>query len=145
MAPTLENLNALSIQPYLAEEINFEKAATRADLIVKDFILRQTRRSDLELFIGIAKMETVPETPNDVPTYVAIPSFAISEFRTAFEMGCLLFIPFLLVDLVTAGILLSTGMMMLPPVIVSMPLKIILFVLVDGWSLLAKTLVSSFH
>jgi flagellar biosynthetic protein FliP len=145
MAPTLTQVNAEAVQPYLEEQINFSKACERASDVMKQFVLRQTRQRDLELFVSIAGLEQMPETAEQVPAHIAIPSFAISEFRTAFEMGCMLFIPFLLVDLVVAGILLSTGMMMLPPSMISMPLKIILFVLVDGWSMLARTLVTSFH
>ncbi len=107
-------------------------------------MIRQTRRSDLNVFVGMAKIAE-PKTVQDVPTYVAIPAFAVSEFRTSFEMGCIIFIPFLLVDLVISAILLSAGMMMLPPSIISLPFKVILFVLVDGWSLLSRTLVQSFN
>ncbi len=142
MAPTFSRINADAVQPYLADRIDFRTAAERGTEHVKTFMLRQTRESDLVLFIDMAGAK--PQGPADVPLHVAIPAFAVSEFRTAFEMGCLLFIPFLLIDLVVAGILLSAGMMMLPPVIVSLPLKIILFVLMDGWSLLAQNLVTSF-
>jgi len=144
MAPTLSAMHEQALRPYLNDEINFKDAAARGSDLLKDFMLRQTRPSDLSLFVGLAKMPP-PKTRADVPTYVAIPSFAVSEFRTAFEMGCLLFIPFLLVDLVVAAILLSAGMMMLPPAMISLPFKIILFVLVDGWHLLADALVNSFH
>ncbi|MFW6061373.1 MAG: flagellar type III secretion system pore protein FliP, partial [Planctomycetota bacterium] len=144
MSPTLTAINNSAIQPYLANELEFPQAIEQGQVGIKRFILRQTRRADLELFAGMAKMQELPTTAERVPAHVAVPAFAISEFRTAFEMGCLLFIPFLLVDLVVAGVLLSTGMMMLPPAMVSMPLKIILFVLVDGWGLLAQTLVSSY-
>lgn len=144
MSPTLTAINESAIQPYLAGELDFARAIEQGNTGIKGFILRQTRRTDLELFANMAKMSELPTSAEDVPAHVAIPAFAISEFRTAFEIGCLLFIPFLLVDLVVAGVLLSTGMMMLPPAMVSMPLKIILFVLVDGWGLLAQTLVSSF-
>jgi flagellar biosynthetic protein FliP len=106
-------------------------------------MLRQTRKDDLALFASQASAE--PKTVEDLPIYVVIPAFAVSEFRTAFEMGCLLFIPFLLVDLVISGILLSAGMMMLPPSMISLPFKIILFVLVDGWRLVANSLIVSFH
>jgi len=106
-------------------------------------MLKQVRPGDLNLFVEMSRIEQ-PESPEMVPLYVTIPAFIISEFRTAFEMGCLLFIPFLLIDLVTASILLSAGMMMLPPVMISLPFKLILFILVDGWSLLAKSLSLSF-
>jgi flagellar biosynthetic protein FliP len=144
MSPTFAAMNVQALQPYLRDEMSFEDACAKGNELLKEFMLRQTRHSDLALFVelgGIAQ----PATMDDVPTHVAVPSFAISEFRTAFEMGCLLFIPFLLIDLVVASILLSTGMMMLPPVIVSLPFKIILFVLVDGWGMMARTLVRSFN
>jgi flagellar biosynthetic protein FliP len=144
MSPTLGDINTAAIQPYIADEIDFPTAIGRANDQLKQFMLRQTREADLALFVDLAGTET-PETVEEVPVHVAIPAFAISEFRTAFEMGFLLFVPFLLVDLVIAGILLSAGMMMLPPIIISLPFKIILFVLVDGWQLLARSLVSSFY
>ena len=144
MAPTFGLINEQALQPYLAEKVTFQEACGRGNAILKNFMLSQTREADLSLFVDLSHIPE-PETAEDVPSYVAIPSFAISEFRTAFEMGCLLFIPFLLIDLVTAGILLATGMMMLPPSMISMPFKIILFVLVDGWRLLAETLVISFQ
>ncbi len=142
MAPTLAEVNAEAVQPYLAGELDFRPAIDRGFATMKHFMLVQTREADLALFLDLAGVTAAAEA--DVPMHVAIPSFALSEFRTAFEMGCLLFIPFLLIDLVIAGILLSAGMMMLPPVIVSLPFKIILFVLVDGWRLLAEGLVGSF-
>lgn len=143
MSPTFAKINEQAIQPYLGDKINFGDACARGSDELKRFMLRQTRRSDLALFLNMAKVAK-PSSPNDVPTYVAIPAFAISEFRTAFEMGCLLFVPFLLVDLVVSGILLSAGMMMLPPAMISLPFKIILFILVDGWQIVAKALVTSF-
>jgi flagellar biosynthetic protein FliP len=143
MAPTFAHINSQALEPYLAEEMTFQEACGRGNEVLKQFMLSQTRQSDLGLFVDLSGIE-LPETAEQVPSYVAIPSFAISEFRTAFEMGCLLFIPFLLIDLVTAGILLATGMMMLPPSMISLPFKIVLFVLVDGWRLMAETLVMSF-
>ncbi len=143
MAPTFAQINEQAVEPYLQDQIDFATGCGRGSDLLKGFMLRQTRPSDLSLFVGLAKIAE-PSSAADVPAYVAIPAFAISEFRKAFEMGCLLFIPFLLVDLVVAGILLSAGMMMLPPALISLPFKIILFVLVDGWQLLAKALVNSF-
>ncbi len=144
MSPTFSEVNRQAMQPYLKDQIDFATAVGTGAEVLKGFMLRQTRQEDLGLFLEMAGQDR-PERPAEVPFHVAIPSFAVSEFRTAFEMGCLLFIPFLLVDLVVAGILLSAGMMMLPPALISLPFKIILFVLVDGWRLLAKTLVVSFH
>ncbi|MCD4823764.1 MAG: flagellar type III secretion system pore protein FliP [Phycisphaerae bacterium] len=144
MAPVFGDINTQALKPYMADKLEFTKAVEKGNDLLRDFMIRQTRTSDLELFIEMADMPA-PETAADVPMHVAIPAFAISEFRTAFEMGCLLFIPFLLIDLVVGGILLSAGMMMLPPALVSLPFKIILFVLVDGWRLLVQTLVMSFQ
>jgi len=144
MSPTFALVDRDAVQPYLARQIAFDEACSVTMDHLKDFMVRQTREPDMALFAQMAELPA-PETVQDVPMHVVVPAFAMSEFRTAFEMGCLLFIPFLLVDLIISSILLSAGMMMLPPAIVSLPFKIILFVLVDGWQLLAKTLVSSFH
>ncbi|HUW17746.1 MAG TPA: flagellar type III secretion system pore protein FliP [Sedimentisphaerales bacterium] len=139
MAPTFSKINEASIQPYLADTIDFQTAASKAGDYIKEFMLRQSREADLALFVQMAKIGP-PSSPMDIGLHIVIPAFIISEFRTAFEIGCLLFIPFLLVDLVIAGVLLSAGMMMLPPMMISLPLKLILFILVDGWGLLAKSL-----
>lgn len=144
MAPVFAEINTKALEPYMKDQLTLPEATEQGNLALKDFMLRQTRTSDLELFVNMSGIES-PETQADVPMHVAIPAFAISEFRTAFEIGCLLFIPFLLIDLVVGGILLSAGMMMLPPAMVSLPFKIILFVMVDGWRLLAQTLVLSFR
>ena len=144
MAPTFSELNEAAFQPYLAGDVPFQAAMDRGFVVIKRFMIRQTGESDLVMFLDFAGAQA-PESPDAVPMHVAIPAFAVSEFRTAFEMGCLLFLPFLLIDLVIAGILLSAGMMMLPPIIVSLPFKIILFVLVDGWALLTQSLVTSFY
>ena len=143
MASTFEKLNTNSIQPYIANEINFETAGARASDTIKEFMLRQCRESDLTLFVQMAKIEP-PAGPMDVGLHIVIPAFIISEFRTAFEIGCLLFIPFLVIDMVVASVLLSAGMMMLPPVMISLPFKLILFIVVDGWGLLAKSLAMGF-
>jgi flagellar biosynthetic protein FliP len=139
MAPTFSQVNETCIQPYIADEVNFQSAAGQAGDCMKAFMLRQCREADLALFVQMAKI-TPPASPMDIGLHIVIPAFIISEFRTAFEIGCLLFIPFLLVDMVIASVLLSAGMMMLPPVMVSLPLKLMLFILVDGWGLLAKSL-----
>ena len=144
MAPTFEKANASSIQPYLADEITFQMAGARAGSCIKEFMLRQSREADLALFVQMAKIKP-PGRAMDIGMHIVIPAFIISEFRTAFEMGCLLFIPFLLVDMVIASVLLSAGMMMLPPVMISLPFKLILFILVDGWGLLARSLSLSFR
>ncbi|MHC4593715.1 MAG: flagellar type III secretion system pore protein FliP [Planctomycetota bacterium] len=139
MAPTFAKVNTNSIQPYLADEIDFKAAGGRAGGCIKEFMLRQCREADLALFVQMAKIEP-PTSLMDVDMHIVIPAFIISEFRTAFEIGCLLFIPFLLIDMVIASVLLSAGMMLLPPVMISLPFKLILFILVDGWALLAKSL-----
>jgi flagellar biosynthetic protein FliP len=144
MAPTFSRINETSIQPYLADEINFETAGSRAGDSIKGFMLRQCRESDLALFVQMAEIEP-PDSPKEIGLHIVIPAFIISEFRTAFEIGCLLFIPFLVVDLVIASVLLSAGMMMLPPVMISLPFKLILFILVDGWGLLARSLSLGFQ
>ena len=144
MSPTLTKLNAVSIQPYLADEIDFTTAGAKGSQCIKEFMLRQCRQTDLALFVQMAGIEP-PSSPMELGLHVIVPAFIISEFRTAFEIGCLLFIPFLLIDLVIASILLSAGMMLLPPAMISLPFKLILFILVDGWGLLAKSLSLGFN
>ena len=144
MSGTFGQINEQALQPYLRDQLPFQDACGKGSDLLKAFMLDQTRPEDLGLFVKMAGLPK-PSTAEEVPAHVAIPSFAISEFHRAFDMGCRLFIPFLLVDLVIASILLSAGMMMLPPAIVSLPFKIILFVLVDGWQTLAETLVLSFQ
>lgn len=139
MSPTFTKINTNSVQPYLTDEIDFRTAGSRAGNYLKEFMLRQSREADLTLFVQMAKIEP-PTSLMDIDMHIVIPAFIISEFRTAFEMGCLLFIPFLLIDMVIASVLLSAGMMMLPPVMISLPFKLMLFILVDGWGLLAKSL-----
>lgn len=144
MAPTYAKINVQAVQPYLADEMAFGTAAQATADCIKEFMLRQSRKADLALFVQMAKAPA-PSTPMDIDLHVVIPAFIISEFRTAFEIGCLLFIPFLLVDMVIASVLLSAGMIMLPPVMISLPFKLILFILVDGWGLLAKSLSLGFQ
>src|SRR4030042_1968703 len=139
MSPTFATINTNSIQPYIADQIDLQTAASRGSNCIKEFMLRQSRQSDLALFVQMAKIE-LPTSPMDIGMHIVIPAFIISEFRTAFEIGCLLFIPFLLIDMVIASVLLSAGMMMLPPAMISLPFKVILFILVDGWGLLARRL-----
>jgi len=130
------------IKPYIAEKIGYEEAFTKASDPFKKFMIRNTREKDLALFIRIRKMPN-PKTASDVPLSVVIPAFLISELKTAFEIGFLLFLPFLVIDMVVASILMSMGMMMLPPVMISLPFKILIFVLVDGWNLLIGNLIST--
>jgi len=144
MAPTYAKINAEAVQPYLADQMPVDGATIKAADCLKEFMLRQSRRSDLALFVEMAKTPA-PATPTDIPLHIVVPAFIISEFRTAFEIGCLLFIPFLMIDMVIASVLLSAGMMMLPPAMISLPFKLILFILVDGWGLLAKSLSLGFR
>ena len=144
MAPTFTRINTSSIQPYIANEIDLKTATAKAVYCMKEFMLRQSREADLALFVQMAKIEP-PTSPMDIGMHIVIPAFIISEFRTAFEIGCLLFIPFLLIDMVIASVLLSAGMMLLPPMMISLPFKLILFILVDGWGLLAKSLSLGFR
>jgi flagellar biosynthetic protein FliP len=130
------------IKPYLAEEIGYEEAFTKTVMPFKSFMIRNTREKDLALFFRIRKMQN-PQTIADVPLSIIIPAFVISELKTAFEVGFLIFLPFLVIDMVVASILMSMGMMMLPPVMISLPFKILVFVLIDGWNLLIGNLIVS--
>ncbi len=143
MAPVFERSYSEGIAPLLNEEIDMDVAFTQASAPIHEFMMSQVREKDLSLFIDLAKAE--PETPEATPLHVLIPAFLISELRRAFEIGFLVFVPFLVIDLVVASVLMSMGMMMLPPIIVSLPFKIIFFVLVDGWNLIAGSLVQSFN
>ena len=142
MAPTWERIDAEALTPLRAKQINSAQALERASVPIRSFMLRQARPKDIELFVGLAKLG--PTAVESLPLKVVIPGFIISELRTAFQMGFLLFVPFILIDLVVATVLMSMGMMMMPPVTVSLPLKILLFVLVDGWNLVVRSIVLSF-
>jgi flagellar biosynthetic protein FliP len=143
MSPVLERVNEDALQPYLAGSIEMTAAAEKAQGPMREFMLRQTREPDLALFAGLAGKEGF-EKPEDVPLSVLLPSFLTSELKTAFQIGFLTFIPFLVIDLVVSSVLMSMGMMMLSPMLISLPFKIMLFVLVDGWGLIVGTLASSF-
>lgn len=143
MAPVWNQINDNALQPYLGEEISQEEAISRAVVPIRTFMLSQTEEKDLQLLIGISGQEQ-PANRDAIPTLTLIPAFMLSEIKHAFQMGFLLFIPFLVVDMIVASILMAMGMMMLPPIIISLPFKILLFVLVDGWSLLVGSLVQSF-
>jgi flagellar biosynthetic protein FliP len=142
MAPVWDNISRDAIAPYQAQQISGTQAMDRASGHIRAFMLKQTRPKDVELFVAMAKME--PTSPEQLPLRVVIPGFIISELRTAFQMGFLIFVPFILIDLVVATVLMSMGMMMMPPMTISLPLKLLLFVLVDGWSLVVQSLVRSF-
>lgn len=144
MAPVINKSYQEGIKPYMEKQISGEEAFNKSVQPFRKFMLSQTREQDLALFVNIAGLEK-PETAEDIPLHVLIPGFVISELRTAFQIAFVIFIPFLVIDMVVASVLLSMGMMMLPPIIVSLPFKILLFVLVDGWYLLVKSLIESFH
>jgi len=144
MHPTFSKINEDAVKPLRAERITQETALKRAEAPMREFMFDQTREKDIALFAGLAKLER-PETRADIPTYVLIPAFTISELKTAFQIGFLIFLPFLVIDLVVSSTLMSMGMMMLPPVFISLPFKILLFVLVDGWNLVTRSLVESFQ
>lgn len=144
MAPVWQKVNDEALKPYYEERITGEEAFDLAAVPIKSFMLKQTREKDLALFVNIAK-EKRPEKPLDISLPVLIPAFVISELKTAFQIGFLIYLPFFIIDIVVSSILLSMGMMMLPPVMISLPFKLLLFVLVDGWNLIIGSLVQSFH
>ena len=143
MAPTFNQVKRDAIDPLRAEKISQVQALKRAEKPMREFMFDQTRTKDLALFARLAKLPR-PKTRADIPTYVLIPAFTISELKTSFQIGFLIFLPFLIIDLVVGATLMSMGMMMLPPVFISLPFKILLFVLVDGWNLVTESLVRSF-
>jgi flagellar biosynthetic protein FliP len=143
MNPVWTQINKEAYQPWKAQQISQEQAMDRAVQPVRKFMLAQTREKDLALFISLSKLPR-PKNANDIPTLTIIPAFMISELRSAFQIGFLIYIPFIVVDMVVASVLMSMGMMMLPPVMISLPFKILLFVLVDGWGLVISSLVKSF-
>jgi flagellar biosynthesis protein FliP len=143
MNPVWQQINKEAYQPWKAQQISQELAVDRAIMPLRKFMLSQVREKDLALFVSLSKMPQ-PKNANDIPTLTIIPAFMISELRTAFQIGFLIYIPFIVVDMVVASVLMSMGMMMLPPVMISLPFKILLFVLVDGWGLVISSLVKSF-
>ena len=143
MLPTWNQINTNAVQPYMENQITQTEALAKAEEPLRNFMFRQTREKDLELFVGLSKMER-PKTYRDVPTHVLIPAFVISELKTAFQMGFAIFIPFIVIDMIVSSTLMSIGMMMLPPMMISLPFKLLLFVLVDGWHLVVESLVTSF-
>ncbi|NVN89773.1 MAG: flagellar type III secretion system pore protein FliP [Desulfuromonadales bacterium] len=143
MNPVWQQINKEAYQPWKSQQISQELAMDRAVMPIRKFMLSQTREKDLALFVSLSKLPQ-PKNANDIPTLTIIPAFMISELRTAFQIGFLIYIPFIVVDMVVASVLMSMGMMMLPPVMISLPFKILLFVLVDGWGLVISSLVKSF-
>lgn len=162
MAPTFQKVNSEAITPYMNNKITQQVAIDKGSKPMRDFMLKQTRAKDLKLFLEVGKLEDTVKNEIDVkgnivmkdgkpkltydkvPLYAVVPSFIISELRRAFEMGFLLFIPFIIIDIVTGSVLMAMGMMMLPPVMISLPFKLLLFIMVDGWNLLVKSLIMSF-
>jgi flagellar biosynthesis protein FliP len=143
MAPIWSQINDGALQPFLANEISMNDAIARGSTPLREFMLKQTRERDLALFMSLGKRDQ-PNTVDDVPMYVVIPSFMISELKTAFQMGFLILLPFVVIDMVVSSALMSMGMMMLPPTTISLPFKVLLFVMADGWYLISRSLVTSF-
>jgi flagellar biosynthetic protein FliP len=143
MGPALQKAYDTGVRPLIANQITAEQAFERGTIPLRDFMEKNVRPKDLKLFIDMAK-QPVPAKPEDLSLRVLVPAFMISELKRAFEIGFLLFLPFLIIDLVVASVLMSMGMMMLPPVVVSLPFKLIFFVLVDGWTLVAGSLIQSY-
>ncbi|MCD6319835.1 MAG: flagellar type III secretion system pore protein FliP [Candidatus Desulfofervidaceae bacterium] len=143
MTPVWQDINQHALQPYLHHELALETAYKNAIKPLRTFMLNQTREKDLALFVKLMRLPP-PATPDDLPTSVIIPAFIISELKTAFQIGFFIYIPFLVIDMVVASVLLSMGMLMLPPIMISLPFKLMLFVLVDGWDLIASSLLQSF-
>ncbi len=144
MSPVFTEMNTTAIEPFMNDEISQDQAFTRIQVPLKEFMLGQVREKDIALFLELTSTET-PKTPQELPMMVVIPAFVLSELKTAFQMGFVLFIPFLIIDMVVASVLMSMGMMMLPPVLISLPFKLLLFVLVDGWFLVVRSLVQAFQ
>lgn len=144
MSPALEQINRQAFQPFMAGSISMEFAYEKGSAPLRDFMVRQTREQDLALMVELSKAKP-PQTMDDISNVQLIPAYMLSELRTAFQIGFVVFLPFLLIDLVVSSILMALGMMMMPPATVSLPLKILMFVLMDGWGLLMKALVGSFH
>jgi flagellar biosynthesis protein FliP len=144
MAPTYEKINVNALAPYMNNQITFEEFIDKGSKEMSAFMLKYTKEKDLALFMNIASLER-PKTPEEIPIRVIVPAFAISELKRAFQIGFLLYIPFLMIDMVVASVLLAAGMMMLPPIFISLPFKLMLFVLVDGWNLLVGSIVKGFY
>jgi len=144
MAPVGQEVHRVAVEPYMARKVSQTEAFTRALDPLRAFMLKQTRQADLALMVQLGKIPQ-PRTPADLPTHVLIPAYALSEVKTAFQMGFVLFLPFLVIDMVVASVLMSMGMLMLPPVMISLPFKLLLFVLADGWNLVIRALVTGYH
>ena len=145
MSPVVDKINKEAIQPYREEKITFQEGIEKAQIPMKEFLLKQTRDEDINLFLDSARIDKNDVTRENLPLQVLVPAFAISELKTAFQIGVLIYLPFLLIDLVVSSALMSMGMFMLPPAMISLPFKLLLFIMVDGWNLLIKSLILSFN
>ena len=145
MSPVVDKINKEDIQPYREERITFQEGIEKAQIPMKEFLLKQTRDEDIKLFLDSARIDKNDATRENLPLQVLVPAFAISELKTAFQIGFLIYLPFLLIDLVVSSALMSMGMFMLPPAMISLPFKLLLFIMVDGWNLLIKSLILSFN
>ncbi len=143
MAPTFNQINENALQPYMKNQITQQAALDRGIVPIRNFMFKQTHEKELALFVRMAKIEK-PKTKEDVPTYILLPSFILSELKTAFTIGFVIYLPFLVIDIVVSAVLVSMGMMFLPPTMIALPFKLIMFVMVDGWYLVVKSLVESF-
>ena len=145
MSPVVDKINKEAIQPYREEKITFQEGIEKAQIPMKEFLLKQTRDEDIKLFLDSARIDKNDVARENLPLQVLVPAFAISELKTAFQIGFLIYLPFLLIDLVVSSALMSMGMFMLPPAMISLPFKLLLFIMVDGWNLLIKSLILSFN
>ena len=145
MSPVVDKINKEAIQPYREEKITFQEGIEKAQIPMKEFLLKQTRDEDINLFLDSSNINKDEVSRENIPLQVLVPAFAISELKTAFQIGFLIYLPFLLIDLVVSSALMSMGMFMLPPAMISLPFKLLLFIMVDGWNLLIKSLILSFN
>lgn len=144
MSPVLDRMNTTAVEPYLANKISLAEAYAKGSVPLRDFMVRQTREQDLALMVELAR-DKIPQSVEEVKMVHLIPAFMLNELRTAFQIGFVVFLPFLLIDLVVSSVLMSLGMMMVPPAMIALPLKVLMFVLIDGWNLVVRSLVTSFH
>ncbi|MDI3507895.1 MAG: flagellar biosynthesis protein FliP [Clostridiales bacterium] len=144
MAPVATQINQTALQPYMNGQIEQQQAIDNAMVPLREFMFKETREKDLNLFVNLSGMDK-PEQLSDIPSTVLIPAFIISELKTAFQIGFLIYVPFIVIDMVVATTLMSMGMMMIPPVMISLPFKVLLFIMVDGWNLVVQSLITSFH
>lgn len=145
MSPVVSDINKEAIQPYKEQKITFQEGIEKAQIPIKEFLLKQTREDDIKLFLDSSNINKDEVSRENIPLQVLVPAFAISELKTAFQIGFLIYLPFLLIDLVVSSTLMSMGMFMLPPAMISLPFKLLLFIMVDGWNLLIKSLILSFN